>query len=234
MNISKVLLASIMFPIVYFRNVLNAITIPIFIFTCNWVLGAKFGNDYAFLTWFSYLFQFYALSLLLTNCILLVTKKEVPKFFEKQSVYFKCTLLLVGYSIVVFIGKHLLVVLGINVFNLAQSDNFAQVDEIAGFVSSIISFSLFFVIPHYVYSGKISARYVLDHIRKYFISLTLIILIIEIIKAAIGYMFIDATAMPIIVLGLITQLVLKAFGYIIISFCYIAIFSKKTSLNIEV
>ena len=233
LNISKVLLESIMYPVVHFKALLNAITLPIFIFICNWALGVKFGNDYSFLPWFSYIFQFYAISLLLTNCIWLITKNEVPNFLRIQSVYLKCTVLLIGYSVIAFVAKYLLFVVAINVFDLAESDNFWQLDKIVSFVSSIIVFSLFFVIPYYICTGKIRVVYVLKHIRKYFISVTLIILIIEVVKATIGYIFIDVTEISIILLGTIIELFLKAFGYIIISLCYMAIFSNKTLLNSE-
>ena len=57
--------------------------------------------------------------------------------------------------------------------------------------------------------------------------------IIEVVKATIGYMFIDVTEISIILLGAIIELFLKAFGYIIISLCYMTIFSNKTLLNSE-
>lgn len=234
MNINKVLLASIMFPTIHFKELLGAITFPILIFTCNWILGVKFANDYIFLPWFLYVFQFYAISLLLTNCVFLITKNEVPKFLEKQSVYFKCTILLIGYSVVTFLVKYILFLLVINIFGISESNNFWKLDEITNFVSTIIVFSLFFVIPHYIYTGQIRLVYVLKHLRIHFIGITLIILIIEIIKASIGYMFIDTAALSVIFLGSIMLLIFKTFGYILISFCYLEIFSKKTPFNIEV
>ncbi|MCG6201975.1 hypothetical protein [Psychromonas antarctica] len=234
MNISKILLASFMFPIVYPRAVLNAVTLPMLMLVCNWALGANWGSKYAFLSWFSYVFQFYAVSVLLTNCISLVTKNEVPNFLEKQFVYAKCSLLLACYTFAVFGVKYCFVMLGLDIFNIAVPSEFTQLDEIAQFTSSVILFSIFFVIPHYIYTGEVVVKEVFRQSRKYIVGLTLIVFIIEIFKTTIGYMFVGATNTPIILLGSMALLMLQAFGYIIISFCYIAIFSKKTQSIIDV
>lgn len=228
LNIRKILLASLIYPIVYPRAVLNALTLPIFMLICNWAIATSLGAEDTFWAWFGYVFQFYALSVYLTNCFLLVTTNEVPRFFQHQSVYAKCCLLLTGYTFLIFAVKYYFVMLGLNIFGVSGPEAFSQLDEMMQLLARVLLFNLFFVIPHYIYTGKVSVKVVLRHTRRYFIGLTLIIVIVEMFKIALDYLVSGAISTPVILVASMVLLIFQGIEYIVIAFCYQSIFSKKS------
>ncbi|MGR2884568.1 hypothetical protein ABMX65_22800 [Vibrio vulnificus] len=47
MNILKILITSIAFPFLYARETLNAVTIPLLIFSLNWAVGLSLSKQMA-------------------------------------------------------------------------------------------------------------------------------------------------------------------------------------------
>ncbi|MGY5449589.1 hypothetical protein ACVFI8_01345 [Agarivorans sp. MS3-6] len=217
-----------MYPIFYPKRIINAVTVPIFMLVCNWALAVNFGDENAFFAWFLYAFQFYAVSIYLTNCVLLVTKNEIPNFVETQSIYAKSCMLLTAYTFLVWGLKYCLVMLCLDIFGVSDNEGFSQLSQISDAVSTVLLFSLFLVIPHYICTGKICVKEVLSNNRKHLISLSLIIFIIEIFKSIIGYVF-TGTSTPTMLLGATTLLIFQGVGYIAISFCYMSIFPNSTT-----
>ena len=230
LNIRKILLASLIYPIVYPRAVLNAVTLPILLLICNWAIAANLGRQYPFFAWLSYALQFYGVSIYLTNCLLLVLKNEKAHFFQHQYIYIKCSLLLMGFTFFLFAVKYYFVMLGINIFAVSGTENFTLLDEIVQLLTKALLFSFFFVIPHYIYVGEINIKAVLARTRKHVIGIAMTVVIVELFKGVVAYLFSASTSTGIIgiLFGSTLLLILQGIEYIIIAFCYMAIFSKHS------
>ncbi|WP_163931839.1 hypothetical protein [Paraferrimonas sp. SM1919] len=154
-NITKVLLASLLYPVVNFRRVINAVTLPFFIFTMNWAITLKFGSDSIAITWLGFAIQIIAIAMLLVNCIYLTVSTKPLSLGRKLTCYGRVTVLLAGFTGLLFIGRIIFLALYVMLFNLDKA-NFQMVDYLAYLLSSAVLFWSIMVIPNYIETGKVN------------------------------------------------------------------------------
>ena len=182
MNVIKIITSSVLFPIVHKRETLNAVSLPLAIFTISWGGGVFLIETIPQIGWVSFIIQIFSIAMLLVNCITLAIKPNVCKPPEYFIVYGKVSVLLVAYMIAVFLLQYVITFLSINLFSIETSKNFQLVNSVSQVIANILLFRLFLVIPHYINTGIVGFRQVFVNTQGMVIRLIIISSLYQLFK----------------------------------------------------
>lgn len=229
MQLIKIVLATVLFPVAHCRALLNAITLPIFILIVSWSLGLTFGSESRAIVILYYLAQFYGAAMLLTHCVLLITRNHTPPFLATQPIYLRCGLLLAGFTLLTHLLALLFLTLGVNLLNFNTPDAASQFDELTLVMARVLLFGTYFLIPHYIHSGQMAFSLVLRTYRRHLFSFIAIALLIELCRYLLGTVLIEAPSLAIALLLTVGSLLLRALEYLLFAFCYLGFFLEHES-----
>lgn len=227
MQIIKIVLASLLFPLAHFRALLNAITLPIFILIVSWSLGVALVGHHPALLALIYLVQFYGAAMLMTHCVLLITRNRTPPFLATQPIYLRSGLLIIGFTLLSHLLALLLLRVGINLLSFDTPDTASQFEELTLVVTRTLLFGTYFLIPHYIHSGQMTFALVLRTYRRHLFSFIAIALLIELCRYLLGTVLTVTSGLAIALLLTVGSLLLKALKYLLIAFCYLGFFLQS-------
>ena len=167
MNIIKILIASFVFPFLNYRQTLNAITVPLFIYTINWALGYSLAADVAGIGWLSLVIQLFALTMLLINCNAILLGQKQPKLNIDFELYLKVMSFVIVGCIASYILKYLLIIF---VLGSASQESVNTYQVIVQIVSNIALYWAILIVPHYMETGSNSFSKLLSLSRSSMLS----------------------------------------------------------------
>ena len=167
--------------------------------------------------------------MLLTHCVLLITRNHTPPFVASQPIYLRCGLLLAGFSLLTYLLALLLLTIGANLLGIDSPEAAISYQELSQIVLRVLLFGLFFLLPHYIYSGQMAFSLVLRTYRRHLFSFIAIALLIELCRYLLGTVLIEAPSLAIALLLTVGSLLLRALEYLLFAFCYLGFFLEHES-----
>jgi hypothetical protein len=229
LQIIKIVLASLLFPLAHFRALLNAITLPMLMLIGSWSLGVALVGQHPVLLALIYLVQLYGAAMLLTHCVLLITRSHTPPFLAAQPIYLRSGLLMLGFTLLSHILSLLLFTLGLNLLRFSSPQVAGQFQEIIQGVVSVLLFGTYFIVPHYIHSGKMALALVLTTYRKRCMQFIAIALLIELCRYLFAAAIPETSGLEMALLLTIGSLLAKVLEYLLIAFCYLGFFLEQGS-----
>lgn len=223
MNVSKVLVASTLYPFLYFRKTLNAVTLPFLIFTFNWVLGAKVAESLPNIGWLSVVVQMFALAMLLVNCVALILNHEFDSISDRLKYYVRAFFILAALNVAIFFLSYILVLILINMLSIQGLAQFQIVHSFCDAISSSLLFWLFMIVPNLVSTGKFSVKKVIPLVIGARFKLFLVSIVYQLAKI-VPEMITGLTESSLVGYTMVfAMFVIQTIGCFLIAFSFLAI-----------
>lgn len=228
MNVFKILVTSIAYPFLYFKETLNVVTIPLLIFSLNWAVGFTFSQTGSGIGIVTYIIQFFAYSMLLTNCVFLVFGKSSPSIRRELSLYFKVIGLLMISTVGSFVLQYVLLGVSINIIKLSPNSDFRNLQLLCEALSQALVFWAVLIVPHFIRTGSNSFKQLFYHCKPNLTSLIVLSIAFQVLVYFVKIPFSLSDSIFFWVMGSVVTLIAHIVGCFLISFSYLGVEANAT------
>ncbi|HAS8425415.1 TPA: hypothetical protein I7747_22885 [Vibrio vulnificus] len=229
MNVFKIIITSIAFPFLYARETLNAVTIPLLIFSLNWAVGLSISKQVVEVGFLSYVIQFFAYSMLLTNCIYVVLGRKVPNFGHQSLLYLKVLVLLVICAIASFVVQFVLLAVLVNVIGVSNEADLGGLQLVCEILAQAVVFWAVLIVPHFIKTETSSFKQLFKKCKPHVLSLLFISIGFQLVVYMFKAPFSALESSVFLVIGSLVTLLAHTMGCFVVAFSYLDVESNARS-----